>query len=287
MEFAVRIFYRAVGVAIAAFLSASVVAAQVKESTVVKELDAEDAMTDAQRPAATIKVAQDIANLPAGPTKVKDADRLARLVTEGDEGEDALQAAGNALAKALRESPVSAKGDDPPMPYLDLARLVHYEGVTTTLTDPRFAKAEQILTDHDADIQKIDFTLKDLHNHPVTLSALRGKVVLINFWATWCGPCRLELPILDFLSTRFESQGLVILCISDEDRFTLGRFLAPMNFHPEVLLDPESKVHKQFHLDAIPQTYVFDRNGNLVGVGIDRRSARQFLTMLSRTDLHP
>ena len=260
---------------------------QVKESAVAKQLDGLRSLPDAQRPAATVKLAQDIGTLPSGQSKVKYADELTNLVTEGDQGSDALQAAADALTKALTESPVPAKGDEPPRPYMDLARLVRYEGATTTFTDPLYIKAGQILAANDAEIEKADFTLKDLHNKPVTLSSLRGKIVLVNFWATWCAPCRIEMPTLDFLSTRFESQGLVVLSITDEDLFKVGSYLANAKYHPAVLLDPGGQVHKQFHIDGIPHTYLFDRDGKLLAVAVDERTPKQFLTMLSKTDLHP
>ena len=274
-------------VCLAALLAVPVLAAQVTESALVKQLNGLRALPDAQRPAATIQLAQEIGTLPPGEAKVQYADALSNLVTEGDQGSDALQAVGDVLSKALAESPVPANGDEPPMPYMELAQLVRYEGVTTTLTDPLYVKAGAILAANDADIAKADFTLKDLHNKPVTLSALRGKIVLVNFWATWCPPCRAEMPALDFLSTRFASQGLEVLSITDEDPFKVGSFLAPTKYHPSVLLDPGDKVHKQFHVVGIPRTFLFDRDGKLLSVGIDERTAKQFLTMLSKTDLHP
>jgi thiol-disulfide isomerase/thioredoxin len=173
------------------------------------------------------------------------------------------------------------------MPYMDLARLVRYEHVTATLDDPLFAKAAQVLAGEDADIEKADFTLKDLHGKKVTLSELRGKIVLVNFWATWCGPCRLEMPDLDALYTHFQPQGLVVLSITDEEPFKVSSFIGPTSYHPPVLLDPDGKVSKQFHIDGIPKSFVFNREGKLVAVAIDQRTQRQFLDMLSKTDLHP
>jgi peroxiredoxin len=272
---------------LAVLVAVPILSAQVKESEIVKQMDKLRSLSDAQRSAATIKLAQDIGTLPPGQSKVKYADALAHLVTEGDQGSNALQAVGDVLAKALTESSIPAKGDQPPMPYMDIARLVRYEGVTTILTDPLYAKASQVLATNDAEIEKVDFTLKDLHNKPVTFSQLRGKIVLVNFWATWCPPCRVEMPALDYLSTRFASQGLVILSISDEDPFKVGSFISPMKFHPTVLLDPGGKVHKQFHVEGIPHTFLFDRDGKLLGVAIDELTPNQFLAMLSKTDLHP
>ncbi len=239
-----------------------------------------------QRPAATIKLAGDIRALPAGTQKVEDADSLAHLVTEGDAGREALQAVADTLAGALTETPMPPKNDNVPMPYYDLAKLAHYEHVNAKVDDPSFAKAAQMLIDNDAALAKADFTLKDLKGKKVTLSELRGKIVLVNFWATSCVPCLPEMRDLDVISQYFGPQGLVVLSITDEGLFKVGSFFAGYKYHPAVLLDPDSEVHKQFHVTGIPNTFLFGRDGKLLDVAIDQRTRRQFLEMLSKTDLH-
>jgi peroxiredoxin len=261
--------------------------AQVKESAIVDQLKNLRAVPQAQKPAAIIKIATDINTFPAGQPKIKMAFSLAHLVTEGDPGSEALQATADALAKALAGSPIPPKKDQPAEPYIELAKLVRYEHVTTALDDPQFAKATQKLSDNEAEIAKADFTLSDLHGKKVTLSQLRGKIVLVNFWATWCAPCRAEMQDLDVIYNYFEKQGLVILSITDEDLFKVGQFLAPVNYRPTVLFDPSGKVHKEFHIDGIPKTFLLGRDGKLLAVAIDERTRRQFLQMLEKTDLHP
>ena len=277
---------RVLAVALVVFV-APLVYGQATEGSVTSELKNLRSVPVDQRPAATLRIALEIRTLPAGISKVRLADGLCHLSTEGDAGVEALQAVADTLSKSLSETPVPAKGDQVPMPYMDLAKLVHYENLKANLDDPLFVKANQALAANEADIAKADFTLKDLHNKRVTLSELRGKIVMVNFWATWCGPCRLEMPDLDLLYTHFQSQGLVVLSITDEDAFKVGSFFAPTNYHPQVLLDPDSKVHKLFHIDGIPKTYLFNRDGKLIAVAIDQRTRRQFLQMLSKTDLHP
>jgi thiol-disulfide isomerase/thioredoxin len=261
--------------------------AQVSESAINKQLEKLRSLSTEQRPVATIKVAADIATLPAGPKKVGLADALTHLVTEGDQGAKALQAVADTLSKALAETPVPAKKDQPPMPYQDLANLVRYENVTTTLTDPLLAKATQILVDNEADVQKADFTLRDINNKKVTLSELRGKIVLVNFWATWCPPCRLEMPDLDIIYTHFQPQGLVILSITDETGLKVIPFVSQMGYHPPVLFDSDGKAHKLFHVDGIPKNFVFDREGKLVAQSIDQCTQHQLLMMLAKAGLHP
>jgi thiol-disulfide isomerase/thioredoxin len=280
-----RAIYRVL-VSAALLLAAPVLMAQVKESEINKQLSSLRSLSVTQRPVATLKLAQQIATLPAGQPKVRLAYNLANLATEGDQGQETLQGVTDTLAKSLAESPVPAKGDHTPEPYVELAKLVRYENVTATLNDPLFAKASQVLIDDDADVQKADFMLKDLKGKKYTLSELRGKVVMVNFWATWCPPCRMEMPDLDVIYRHFEPQGLVVLSITDENAFKVSSFISPTGYHPPVLLDPDGKVHTQFHIDGIPKTFIFDRNGKLVAETIDQCTQRQFLKMLSLTDLH-
>jgi thiol-disulfide isomerase/thioredoxin len=261
--------------------------AQVKASQVENQLRNLRSVPEDQKPATIIKLAADISSLPANSQKVSYADALEHLSTEGDMGKQALQAVADTLTAALTGTPVPAKGDKVPMPYYDLAKLVHYEQVTTTMTDPQYVKAVQMLVDNDAAVEKVDFTLKDLKGKKVTLSELRGKIVMVNFWATWCAPCRVEMQDLDALSRYFAPQGLVVLSITDEDMFKVGPFFGSSKYYPTVLLDPDGKVHQLFHVTGIPNTFLFGRDGKLLAVAIDERTRRQFLEMLSKTDLHP
>ena len=178
-----------------------------KPSEIESQLKGLRSVASDQKPAVIVKLATDIRSLPAGAQKVGYADALSHLVTEGDPGHDALQAVADTLSAALSESPLPAKGDKIPMPYLRVAMLVRYEGVTSTLKDPLYDKAAKMLADNEADIEKADFTLKTLKNQKVTLSELRGKIVLVNFWATWCPPCRSETGDLDVLQRYFGVTG--------------------------------------------------------------------------------
>jgi thiol-disulfide isomerase/thioredoxin len=273
--------------AAALLLAVSPLRSQPSQSKIESQIEKLRSLPDDKRPAATMQLAHDVQSLPAGQSKVRLADALANLVTEGDQGADALQAVADTLAKSLAETPIPAKGDQPPMPYMELAQLVRYEHVNITLNDSLYAEAADILAANDADIEKADFTLRDLHNKPWTLSRLRGKIVMVNFWATWCSPCRAEMPNLDAIYTHYQSQGLVILSITDEDPFKVSQFLARANYHPPVLIDPDGAVHKLFHIVGIPHTYVFNREGKLVGVGIDQCTQRQFFGMLAAAGLQP
>ena len=117
------------------------------------------------------------------------------------------------------------------------------------------------------------------------LSELRGKVVVVNFWATWCPPCRKEMPDLETLYQQFKDQGLVILAISDEDAGKVRPFIAKEKVTYPILLDPGRKVNELFQIEGIPKTFVYDRSGKLVAQSIDMRTRRQFLEMLAQAGL--
>jgi len=277
--------------------STALQAQQPTEASITQQLKGLRAVPDPQRPAATTKIALDIRTLPAGLTKLRLADSLTNLSTEGDPGRNTLQTVTSTLAESLQQNPLPlGKTGQPQSPYLDLAKLVRYEHMSPTIPDkdgdkpfddPQLAQATAILVANDAEIEKADFTLKDLHGKKWTLSELRGKIVLVNFWATWCPPCRKEMPDLDVIYTHFESQGLVILSLTDENPFKVTSFFTGNNYHPPVLLDEDGKVHKQFHVDGIPKSFVFNREGKLVAETIDERTQHQFLVMLSQAGLHP
>ena len=244
-------------------------------------------IADADRPAAIIQVAKDIGSLPAGLPKVRLANGLAIISTQGEVGVEALQAAADTLARAVQESPQPEKNGLPAPSYIVLAKLARYAGITTSLKDPELTKAGETLAANEADVARADFTLKDLNGKKVTLSALRGKIVLINFWATECGPCHKEMQDLDLIYTHYQQQGLVILSITDENPFKVNGFLSHMNYHPTVLFDDGGKAGKAFHIDGIPRTFVFDRDGKLAGESIDMCTQRQFFAMLGKAGLQP
>jgi peroxiredoxin len=231
------------------------------------------------------QLATQIRNLSVTRNKLTLANNLASLSTEGDFGRDILQQVATTLGDALREQPVPAKEDQPAMEYVALAQLVRYEHVRVSLDSPQFAEAFARLEANDKSRESADFTLTDLHGNPWTLKGLRGKVVLVNFWATWCPPCRKEMPDLESLYHRFGKKGLVILAISDEDAAKVKPFIAGKNISYPILLDPGRKVNELFQVEGIPKSFLYDRNGKLVAQAIDMRTGKQFLAMLAQAGL--
>jgi peroxiredoxin len=242
-------------------------------------------LPDDVRGQATKKLAIEIRQLPVTPNKLRLANSLAMLSTEGDFGHDMLQEVATTLAAALREQPLPAEKAQPPRPYVELAELVRYEHVQATLDDPQFAAAVSKIEADNVRREQADFTLTELSGKTWTLKEQRGKVVVLNFWATWCPPCRKEMPDLEALYQQFKDQGLVILAISDEDAGKVQPFVAQQKVTYPILLDPGRKVNELFQIEGIPKTFVYDRNGKLVAQSIDMRTRRQFLEMLAQAGL--
>lgn len=107
-----------------------------------------------------------------------------------------------------------------------------------------------------------DFTLKSNKGENIRLEELAGKVILINFWASWCGPCREELPELELLYQKYKSRGLVILAISgDSKREKAEEFIRPLNLSYPILYDDNLDINSLYRVRAMPSTYLVDRKG--------------------------
>ncbi len=269
------------------FFAASLLFSQNDDSQLVNELNALVTAQVSERPSATLKIAKEIHALPDGILKVKAADALAQIVLRNDPGATGMETVADALRESLLAFPVNGNHGEPAPPYMDLARLIRYEHAGTAIDDQRFAHAMQMLAAEDHHVEATDFTLKDLQDKSYTRSQLRGKVVMVNFWASWCAPCLLEMPDIEDLYARLKSKGLVVLAISNEDEATVRAAAAHYGFKMPVLLDPDAGLGQSLGIDGLPRTYVFNREGKLVAASIDQCSRRQFVQMLGEAGLHP
>lgn len=113
-----------------------------------------------------------------------------------------------------------------------------------------------------------DFSLKSLSDTQFDLIEHRGKFLLLNFWATWCGPCKIEMPSLEKLHRHFQTRDLAVIGISN-DMFG-ARVVAPfMKAHDltfPVLLDPKLEVSNRYEVVGLPTTILINREGNVIGV---------------------
>ena len=256
-----------------------------QEKPIVEQLRTLRKLDDVTRARTTKELALKIRQLPAVPNKLGLAGGLANLSTEGDFGRDTLQEVTTTLALALREIHPAAKDGVPNHHYSELASLVRYEHMKAESTDPQFEEAMARLADQDAARQNADFNLKDTEGAAWHLQDLHGKVVLVNFWATWCPPCRKEMPDLQALFDKYKDRGLIVLSISDEEAAKVTPFIDQQNITYPVILDPGDKVHELFHVDGIPKTFVYNRDGAIVAQSIDMRTRGQFEEMLAAAGL--
>ena len=244
-------------------------------------------LPDDIRAQTTKELALQIRALPASsPNKLRLALGLASRATEGDFGHDTLQEVATTLADALQQAPEDSHSAElTTAAYSELAQLVRYEHMQVSLDSPQFKAAMAKLEQDDERRQQANFTLTDLHGKTWTLKDLKDKVVLVNFWATWCPPCQKEMPDLEALYNRFRDEGFVILAISDEEAAKVGPFIAERKITYPILLDPGRKVNEMFQVEGIPKSFVFDREGKLVTESIDMRTRKQFLEMLAQAGL--
>lgn len=108
-----------------------------------------------------------------------------------------------------------------------------------------------------------DFQLKDLEGREIQLKSLRGNVVLLNFWATWCGPCRLEMPVIEKLHQQFHKKGLRVFGVNDEDVDTIRDYVAEHEYSFPTLVDPEQRAIGLYRIRGIPTMVVIDREGKI------------------------
>ena len=121
-----------------------------------------------------------------------------------------------------------------------------------------------------------DFSLTQLDGSPAQLSDYRGRVVIMEFWATWCGPCRFSLPSLEVIYKRYRDRGVTVLLLNQGESGEVIRQWIGKRFTAPILLDAENRVAQQYQVEAIPRLFVVDREGRVVymhqgyGGGLER-----------------
>jgi len=108
-----------------------------------------------------------------------------------------------------------------------------------------------------------NFTLKSRSGKNIKLSELRGQVVMLNFWASWCGPCRKEMPILEKIQKKYKRLGFTLLGVNvEENSRDAKNYLKDVKVTFPVLFDTRQKTSKLYNVSAMPTTIIIDRNGN-------------------------
>jgi peroxiredoxin len=118
----------------------------------------------------------------------------------------------------------------------------------------------------DPSVAAPDFTLQQLDAGTVRLSDLRGRVVIMEFWATWCGPCRFSTPSLDVIYRKFRDRGATVLLINEGEEAEKVRAWVNGRFQAPILLDEDTRVGSRYGVQGIPRLFVVDRAGQIAYV---------------------
>jgi peroxiredoxin len=192
-----------------------------------------------------------------------------------------LQQTADLLVAEIRGQTVSA-GD---LALTSLAEFDFYRHIRVSLDAPLY-HAELVKLGDKARIRgNTDFTLFDTDERTWHLKGLGGKVVLVNFWATWCPPCQREIPAFQAMYNRFADQGLLILAITGEDGAAVKRYLADHPVPFSVLLDPNDNTQKQFLVDGLPHSILYNREGKMVAQIPGPLTSRQLLDTIGQAGL--
>lgn len=111
-----------------------------------------------------------------------------------------------------------------------------------------------------------NFTLKDVLNKKTNLKSYRGKVVMLTFWATWCNPCRMEMPSMEKVYQQFKDKGFIILSVaSGDNKEDVSSFMKEYNLTFPALLDYDYVVSDNYKVWAVPTTYFINAKGEIIG----------------------
>ncbi len=119
-----------------------------------------------------------------------------------------------------------------------------------------------------------DFCLEGLNGEKVQLRALKGRIIFLNFWATWCGPCKEEMPSMEALHQHYKERNFTLLTIALDygGPDTVRKFIEKNRYHFPVLLDPSNKTLDLFEINKIPATLIINKNGKRIGRAIGPRN---------------
>jgi peroxiredoxin len=131
-----------------------------------------------------------------------------------------------------------------------------------------------------------NFTLKTVKGESVQIKKLRGKVVLLSFWASWCGPCRQEMPVIEKLGQQYRDKGLMVFGVNDEDRETIQDYIKENGYSFPTLVDEEQEASNLYNVHAIPTMVVLDREGNVASYRVGLTREAELRAMLGTLGIH-
>jgi peroxiredoxin len=144
-------------------------------------------------------------------------------------------------------------------------------------TAPRTVRAASLKPDNERK-QAPDFTLKDANGKPVRLSDFRGKVVLLDFWATWCGPCKVEIPWFIDIQRKNKDRGFEVLGVAmdDEGWEVVKPFINEIGVNYRVVIGNDITAQMYGGVDALPMTFLIDRTGKIAVVHVGLTAKKEF-----------
>jgi len=131
----------------------------------------------------------------------------------------------------------------------------------------------------------IDFKLKDLNGQELSLSDLKGKKVFLNFWATWCPPCKAEMPEIEKLYQEIKDNDLVIVAVEIGESLDIVKpFIDSNKYNFKVLLDPDQSVATKYNIASIPTSYFIDAEGYIISKHVGGMNIDQMKTYIKTLD---